>query len=394
MGAGRLSAGLSPAAVVVRISVHVRIRISRRRTGTDSRRHTDKAHSPEAAARKLLPVLRNRRAAADSDGLAGADTRLDAGSLLVRDRLHRCRSGQMEGQQRIQEEPCCADPGSPPTRPVLHPYRRPRRWQRLGHPRRWRQWPHPMRRRRQYCRQCNRPCPGCWCQILGRQRIRIAAKTKGGQLKRDTCSALQFTRLLDVDYPARDLGPTRNRQHIADIDALGQGSLEEVSGLHFLGIQRLAGANRQQHAGGQSDRAGRWRGGALGLLALIAIGLVLAGLVGRARRLTVAYAGPFAGGIRPLIRILARTLIRVLLPRILARSLVRRLVLILRRSIRRGNLSILGIGRRPRRTPITLLAWRRRLLPRSCCAHGNQGRSQTPSLRPTLRKASIANDFC
>ena len=112
------------------------------------------------------------------------------------------------------------------------------------------------------------------------------------------------------------------------------------------------------------------------LRTLIGIGLVLAGLVGRARRLSVAYAGLSRRLARCLIRILTRPLIRVLtgiltrplvrvLTGILAGALIGILVGILRGgSIRWGYLSILRIGGRPCRPPITVLARSRRLLGR------------------------------
>jgi hypothetical protein len=92
-------------------------------------------------------------------------------------------------------------------------------------------------------------------------------------------------------------------------------------------------------------------------------------LIGRAGRLTVAYAGARSGGTWGLARILIR------LPGILGRTLVRILVLILRRAIGRGNLSILHIGRRSCLAPVTRLAWRRCLL-RGLLCRRNQGRSQ------------------
>ena len=75
----------------------------------------------------------------------------------------------------------------------------------------------------------------------------------------------------------------------------------------------------------------------------------LTGLKGRAGRLPVAYAGPRSGSTRGLARILIR------LTGILGRTLVSILVLILRCAIRRGNLSILRIGRRSSLAPVALL---------------------------------------
>ena len=71
---------------------------------------------------------------------------------------------------------------------------------------------------------------------------------------------------------------------------------------------------------------------------------------------------------------MTRILIR--LTGILGRTLVRILVLILRRTIGRGNLSILRIGRRSSLAPVALLAWRRCLL-RGLLCRRNQGRSQS-----------------
>jgi hypothetical protein len=75
----------------------------------------------------------------------------------------------------------------------------------------------------------------------------------------------------------------------------------------------------------------------------------LTGLIGRAGRLPVAYAGPRSGSTRGLARILIR------LTGILGRTLVRILVLTLRCAIGRGNLSILRIGRRSSLAPVALL---------------------------------------
>ena len=75
----------------------------------------------------------------------------------------------------------------------------------------------------------------------------------------------------------------------------------------------------------------------------------LTGLIGRAGRLTVAYAGARSGSTRGLTRILIR------LTGILGRTLVSILVLILRCAIGRGNLSILRIGRRSSLAPVALL---------------------------------------
>jgi hypothetical protein len=76
---------------------------------------------------------------------------------------------------------------------------------------------------------------------------------------------------------------------------------------------------------------------------------VLPGLIGRAGRLTVAYAGTSRRSTRGLARILIR------LTGILGRTLVSILVLILRCAIGRGNLSILRIGRRSSLAPVALL---------------------------------------
>jgi len=83
---------------------------------------------------------------------------------------------------------------------------------------------------------------------------------------------------------------------------------------------------------------------------------------------------------------LVRILIRILLARILARALVGGLVLVLRRTIRRRDLSVLHIGRRPRGPPIARLARRRGLLARGLRLRGRcQGRSerQACAQRPT-----------
>jgi hypothetical protein len=115
----------------------------------------------------------------------------------------------------------------------------------------------------------------------------------------------------------------------------------------------------------------------------------LAGLISGPRRLSVAYSWAGSrrrrwgrGLVRVLIlaRILGRALIRILtlvsrLARILGRALIRTLILILRRTIGRGNLSILCIGRRPRRAPVTRLAWGWCLLG-SLLRRRNQGWSQ------------------
>ena len=78
----------------------------------------------------------------------------------------------------------------------------------------------------------------------------------------------------------------------------------------------------------------------------------LARLIGRATCLSVAYTGPGSGSARSLIRI------RVCFSGVLRRALV----LILGSAIGGRNLSILHIGRRPSRAPVTLLAGCRRLL--------------------------------
>ena len=103
-------------------------------------------------------------------------------------------------------------------------------------------------------------------------------------------------------------------------------------------------------------------------LTLVSIGLILARLIGWPRRLSVAYPRTRRRSTWTLIGILVRPLVRVLirvLARILGRPLVGilvLLVLILRRAVGRGDLSILRIGRRSCRTPVTLLARRRCLL--------------------------------
>jgi hypothetical protein len=94
-------------------------------------------------------------------------------------------------------------------------------------------------------------------------------------------------------------------------------------------------------------------------------------MVSRARRLSIADSRAVRSW--TLVGILgcrlAGILIWILLARILARALVSwlalisRLALILRCTILRRDLSILRIGRRPRRTPIARLARRRGLLP-------------------------------
>ena len=123
--------------------------------------------------------------------------------------------------------------------------------------------------------------------------------------------------------------------------------------------------------------------------ALIGIRRVLPRLVSRARRLSIAY--PRAVRSWTLAGILGsrlvRILIRILLARILARALVGRLVLVLRRTIRRRDLSILRIGRRPRRAPIARLARRRGLLPRGLRLRGRpQGRGERQACAQRPRK--------
>jgi hypothetical protein len=98
-------------------------------------------------------------------------------------------------------------------------------------------------------------------------------------------------------------------------------------------------------------------------------------LIGRTRRLSVTNARRLIGSlVRGLIRRLIRSLIRSLAG-ILARPLILRLICILRRAVRRGNLAILNVGRRSRRSPLTLLSGRRCLLCGLLCRR-NQGRSQ------------------
>ncbi len=132
--------------------------------------------------------------------------------------------------------------------------------------------------------------------------------------------------------------------------------------------------------------------------ALIGIRRVLAGLVRRARRLSVAHSRTV--GSRSLVGILGgrggrlvRVWIRILLAWILAWTLVRGLALILRCTIWRRDLSILRIGRRPRGAPITLLARRRGLLPRGLRLRGRP-RSERQACAQRTLKEPIANDFC
>jgi hypothetical protein len=117
------------------------------------------------------------------------------------------------------------------------------------------------------------------------------------------------------------------------------------------------------------------------LRALVSIGLVLAWLIGRPGRLSVAYARASRGwgwrSIGILTGRLVRVLIRVLtgLAGILGRTLVHILALIRWRSVGRGYLSILRIGRWSSLTPIALLTrvW---CLLRSLLRRRNQGRTQ------------------
>jgi hypothetical protein len=125
------------------------------------------------------------------------------------------------------------------------------------------------------------------------------------------------------------------------------------------------------------------------LISVVPVGLVLARLIGRPRRLSVAHSCARRRR-RRLIGILRRALIGAwTLARILAgalvRALIRSLVRILRRIIRRGDLSILGVGWRPCLTPITLLARGRSLLvggPALLLRHQSRSQREACAERP------------
>jgi hypothetical protein len=118
------------------------------------------------------------------------------------------------------------------------------------------------------------------------------------------------------------------------------------------------------------------------LVSVVSIGLVLARLIGRPRRLTIAHswrASRGRGRRWRLTGILGWSLVLTRsLAGILAWSLVRTLVRILRRSVGRGDLSILRIGRRACLTPVALLARGRGLLGSrpTLLLLSHQGRSQ------------------